>query len=91
MYPDAKNKAPETLEDSEEEMAQELGLMGNQLQFNTRHQLNKLWERRLQRTFDKVNLAPLSVQRKAEKDFARVRKLTAQMGKKQATFDGSSA
>ena len=43
----------------------------------------------MQRTFDEVNLAALAAQRKAEEDFARVRKLAAKI-EKQATFDGSS-
>ena len=77
IYIDAKKKAPETPQDTEEEMAQALGLTRHQLQFKARHQLNELWERR-------------AVQRTAEDNFERVRKLAAQMKKKQATFDGSS-
>ena len=76
---DSKKKAPLTLEDIDEEMAQRLRLTRHHLQFKTRHQLNELWERKLQRTFDKVNLAALTNQRKAEADFARVRKLVTQM------------
>ena len=69
-------------------MAQELGLTRHQLQFKTRHQLNDLQERRLQRTFDEVNLAALAAQRKAEEDFARVRKLAAKIEKnKQSSTD----
>ena len=69
-------------QDAEEEIAQELGLMRHQLQFKTRHQLNDLRERRLQRTFDEVNLAALAAQRKAEDNFARLKQqLASQMQK----------
>ena len=68
MYPDAKKKAPETLQDIEEEMAQELVLTRHHLQFKTGHQLNELRERR-------------AAQRKAEDNFERVRKLVTQMEK----------
>lgn len=74
----SKKKAPLTLQDIAEEMAQGLGLMRHPLQFKTLHQLNELRERKLRRKFDKVNLAALAVQRKAENDFGRVRKLAAQ-------------
>ena len=56
-------------------MAQALGLTRHQLQFKARHQLNELWERR-------------AVQRTAEDNFERVRKLAAQMKKnKQPLMD----
>ena len=71
-------------------MAQGLGLTIHQLQFKTRHQLNELWERKLQRTFDMINSAALATQRKAEDNFARISKLAAQMEKKHPTFNGSS-
>ena len=61
----------------------------DRLLFKTGHQLEELSERKLQMTVDKVNLVALAAQRKAEEDFARVWKLTAQM-EKHPSFGGSN-
>ena len=75
----SKDNAPETLQDIEEELAQDLGLTKHQLLFKTGRQLKELSERKVQTTFDKVNAVALAAQRKEKEDFARVRKLAAQM------------
>ena len=65
----------------QEECAQELGLTRYQVLLKTGPQLKEMSERKLQMTFDEVNLVALSAQRKAEEEFGRVRKLAVQMQK----------
>ena len=80
---DSKKEAALTVQDIEEDVARELGLTRQQLQFKVGHQLNELSERIMQRSYDnhQAKLTTLVVQREVDYDFTRVRKLNAQRNK----------
>ena len=77
----SKKNKPETLQDTYEEWAQELGLARYQLLLKTGPQLKELFERKVQRAFEEVSLAALPAQGKVKEDLARARMLTVQRKK----------